>query len=222
MSIASSPDYLFRPEDKALQILFPSVEEGNNFDEFFNEELYNSSQHPEDSNESPDDLFSRQPYVSDYPRLPSLSGSTTQERSSPQPWRKGLWCLNQAQPTKLNVEKTRKIGMGTISTAHLVNNDNFAIRSSRSPAVSPAVNTTKRFATSPNAANYFHKAHPHPDLTRGYTVPESHVCAATNSGQDGAGRNVATGFSELSPQDATAVLLHIAHEPFKTPEWNCS
>ncbi len=91
-------------------------------------------------------------YVDNYPRLPSLPGSAIQERSPPQPWRKGLWCLSQAQPARLIIEKTRRAETGTVSTAQLVNNDNFAVRNSRSPAVSPTVNTTKRFATSPNAA----------------------------------------------------------------------
>lgn len=157
MSLASSPDSLFRPEDKALQMLFPSVEDGTNFDEFFNEELYGLDQQ-EESRQSSDELFPAEHYVSDYPRLPSLPGSVVQERSPPQPWRKGLWCLNQAQPTRLTIEKTRKLGIGIVPTSHLVNNDNFAVRNSRSPAVSPAVNSTKRFATSPNAAKHRHKA----------------------------------------------------------------
>ena len=176
MSIASSPDCLFRPEDKTLQILFPSVEDGNHFNEFFNEELYGLSQQ-EDSKDSLDELFSAETYVSDYPRLPSLAESTGQDRSPPQPWRKGLWCLNQAQLSGLSVEKTRKTGAGTISTTHLVNNDNFAVRNSRSPAVSPAVNATKRFATSPNAAKYRQKAPPPIPILREATLSPSPMYA---------------------------------------------
>ena len=174
--MASSPDCLFRPEDKALQMLFPSVEDGNNFDEFFNEELYGLS-HQEDGEEHIDNLLSTEPSLGDYPRLPSLAGSAAPEHSPPQPWRKGLWCLNQTQPTRLTVEKTRRIGTGTMLTAHLVNNDNFAVRNSRAPAVSPVVNSTKRFAPSPNAARYRHKATLPTPLTREATLSPSPMYA---------------------------------------------
>ena len=176
MSLASSPDCLFRPEDKALQILFPSVEDGTHFDEFFNEELYGLEQQEESSQPS-DELFPVEHYVSDYPRLPSLPGSAVQERSPPQPWRKGLWCLNQAQPSRLTIEKTRKLGTGIVPTVHLVNNDNFAVRNSRSPAVSQAVNSTKRFATGPNAAKYRDKAIVPTPLLREATLSPSPMYA---------------------------------------------
>jgi hypothetical protein len=157
-------------------MLFPSIEQTNNFDEFLNEGLYASDQQDEGS-QSPEDYAAREPYGTDYPRLPSL-GSASLERSPPQIWRKGLWCLNQTPPTRLSVEKTRKAeGGGTISTSHLVHNNNFAIRNHRSPEVSPSLTTTKRFATSPSAARYRHKAHEPPQIVRDATLSPSPMYA---------------------------------------------
>jgi hypothetical protein len=176
MSIADSPDCLFRAEDKTLQMLFPSIEQTNNFDEFLNDGLYASAQQDE-SSQSPENYAAREPHATDYPRLPSL-GSTILERSPPQIWRKGLWCLNQTPPTKLSVEKTRKAeGGGTISTSHLLHNNNFAVRNHKSPEVSPSLTTTKRFATNPCAAKYRHKVHEPTQIVRDATLSPSPMYA---------------------------------------------
>ena len=159
MSIASSPDYLLRPEDQAFKALFPSVEDSNTFDEFFNEGLYDLDA-DSDSKEpisSLDDFSTVDANTNEYPRLPSLPESTVQSQSPPQPWRKGLWCLNQGPSLNISVGKTRRQQLDQSSSAHLLNNENLAIRYPRSPPTSPTAKETKRFLTSLNAAPYRNK-----------------------------------------------------------------
>jgi len=179
MSLASSPDCLFRPEDKALKMLFPSTEDpsSNSFDDFFNGELYTLSDN--DDNREPfgnlDDFFTSDLYNSGALRLPSLGGPAAREITPPQPWRKGLWCLNQGQDSEIVVEKTRKNERKprNVVNTRLANNDNFTIRSPRSPPDTPSLNIAKRSATSPRAAKYNQSPYYHPGVTREVTLSPS-------------------------------------------------
>lgn len=133
MSLANSPDCLFRPEDKALHNLFPTASEVNHnyFNDFFNEELYNCASSNEervkDEDDDSTDLFTL-----------NLSDSTDSceqgrdvhqsQQSLPQPWRKGAWSLGRSD-SPLHVGKTRKTQdapVANISPAHLVTNGDFA------------------------------------------------------------------------------------------------
>ena len=69
MSLASSPDYLFRPENQAMKMLFPNTtENGDSFDDFFNEEMYKLDARAEDSPDHQldiEDLFGNEPSFED-------------------------------------------------------------------------------------------------------------------------------------------------------------
>lgn len=138
MSLASSPDCFPRPEDTALKFLFSSADQPaiNSFDDFFDRDFYEASgdEGIKEEHGSTDDLFAVNP-CSLTNEFDSVHATTSQsERSPPQPWRKGVWCLNQ-KPGQLVVEKTRKANNAPppiVSPAHLVANDNFALRSPRS------------------------------------------------------------------------------------------
>ena len=160
MSIASSPDCLFRREDQALKAIFGTVEDSNSFDEFFNEGLYDLDAESDSKDPIGNfDFLNGETTPNDYPRLPSLPGSSVQSQShsSPQPWRKGLWCLNQRPNSHIVVEKTRRPQADFSSNAHLLDNEKFAVRCPRSPPTSSTAKDTKRFAASPNAAPYRYK-----------------------------------------------------------------
>lgn len=136
MSLASSPDRPLRPEDKALKMLFPSADQPiiNSFDEIFEREFYEGSDDDpikrEDSEEAAD-LFAVSLANEERP----IHALERHPESSPsQPWRKGLWCLNERPGSQIFIEKTRKAKDASpcnISPAHLVANDNFAMRSPR-------------------------------------------------------------------------------------------
>jgi len=138
MSLASSTDCVLRPEDNALKMLFPTVEQPapNSFDEFFHRELYDDGDNDvikQEDNEV-DDYFALNAYSAANEHVSIHAGASQSERSPTQPWRKGLWCLNQKPDAGLQIEKTRKARdapTSNISPAHLVANDNFALRSSK-------------------------------------------------------------------------------------------
>lgn len=139
MSLASSPDCFGRPEDKALKFLFPSADQQalSSFDEFFDGEFYGCSgdEGIKQEHENTDDLFAVNAFhlANEHD---SIHAATSQaEQSPPQPWRKGVWCLNQKPGSQLVVGKTRKANNAPpsiISPAQLIANDNFASRSPRS------------------------------------------------------------------------------------------
>ncbi|KAJ9661756.1 hypothetical protein H2198_001721 [Neophaeococcomyces mojaviensis] len=147
MSSASSPDCILRPEDKVLKMGFPVVEQSvpNSFDEFFHRELYSGSEDEgfKKEDDEVDNLFAVNAYSSANEH-DSTHAKTSQSKGSPsQPWRKGLWCLNQNPDARLDIEKTRKAHdapLSNISPVHLVANDNFALRS---PKPSTRVAETK-------------------------------------------------------------------------------
>lgn len=173
MSLSGSPEYLFSP----VHSHYPPADDGAIFNEVFDQELYNDDNNLGCVHTLTDEvlnLYNPDDFTEDYPRLPSLSGSTSQETSiglsPPQPWRKGLWCLNQ---DVLKVEKTRRPIMDTVSASQLVNNPSLLIRKPPTPSLSPTMKSTKRFVTSPNAAKYRHKGMPHVPLSRENTLSPS-------------------------------------------------
>lgn len=109
MSLASSPDCQIRAEDKAFNMLFfPTVEDplGNNnsFDDFVNVncDLSNGDDNDNNNNKEPFnsflDSFEREAIVNGTVCLSPITAAkarTSDDGSSPEPWRKGLWCLNE-------------------------------------------------------------------------------------------------------------------------------
>jgi len=141
MSLASSPDCFLRPEDKALKLFFPSADQLalNSFDEFFDGDFYErkGDEGIKYEHGSTDELFAVSACsLTDEQDLFHAAASQS-EQSPPQPWRKGVWCLNQKPATgsQLVVGKTRKANNAPpsiVSPAQLTTNDNFALRSPRS------------------------------------------------------------------------------------------
>lgn len=109
-------------------MFYPATEQVpcNTFDDFFNKEVYESSgdeRMKRENSEESLELFPLNP-GKDHD---SISPLDQPSESLPQPWRKGLW--------QMMVGKTRKTTAtppSGISPAHLVVNDNFAVRSPRS------------------------------------------------------------------------------------------
>ena len=97
MSLASSPDVLFRPEDKAMDMLFPTMTDTqtNTFDQYLNDSVFLSSDNEDNKGHIDDyvDFFEKDVKAST--QVPIGGPHAGQESTSPQPWRKGLWCLNQ-------------------------------------------------------------------------------------------------------------------------------
>lgn len=151
MSLASSAECFLRAEDQALQALFPTDEQPlpNSFDDFFSNQFYEES----DDNKV---KLEREDSLELFADLADGNGSNhavvnQSDRSSPQPWRKGLWSLKPG--SQIAVEKTRKPQNGPpshISPAHLVANDNFALRSPRS--------STRHYQTKSLSPNRLRKA----------------------------------------------------------------
>lgn len=165
MSLASSPDYMFRPEDQALKMLFPNVtENASSFDEFFNEEMYKLDARSEDSSEhlpGIEPLFRHETAIEDDFRLPSFSDSPKLDLSPIQPWREGVWCLKQTQQhAPLLVEKTRRAGTKIPDPIQTMNFSTYNYRDSQSPLETPQLYQTKRFTTSPISTSL------HTNLTR--------------------------------------------------------
>jgi len=156
MSLASSPDYLFRPENQAMKMLFPNTtENGDSFDDFFNEEMYKLDARAEDSPDHQldiEDLFGNEPSFEDEFRLPPFSDSPKLDHSPIQPWREGVWCLNQTkQPSPLVVEKTRRTEVKRPDPLQTMDFSSRDYRDSLSPADMPLIQQTKRLATCPNS-----------------------------------------------------------------------
>lgn len=158
MSLASSPDYLFRPEDQAMKMLFPNIaEDTNSFDEFFNEEMYKLDANSEDSSEQPtevENLFRNEKSIEEAFRLPSLGESPRLDQSPIHPWREGVWCLKQTQQhSPLVVEKTRRAETKKPYPIQTMNFPSCNYRDSLSPIDVPLMHQTKRLATSSNSTS---------------------------------------------------------------------
>ena len=114
MLVDNSTNCRFRPEDKALEMSFASVEEPvpNSFDELLSGNILDLSDNESDKElfENNCDLFFQSHVViSPDARSPELV--TSQEETPPEPWKKGLWCLNQGRgPAPDLVVKKRQVG----------------------------------------------------------------------------------------------------------------
>ena len=96
MSLASSPDFQVRPEDKAFDTFFPAEDPlTNSFDDYLNENYGLSDGDNKDTFDNFLEFFEKEATAHGNGCLSPIVGSTKQEPSPPQPWRKGLWCLNQ-------------------------------------------------------------------------------------------------------------------------------
>ena len=111
MSLHDKVDCLFRPEDKAFKMLYPSGEESvlNTFDDFLNDDLFELSDHDDNKTlfDNNDDFLAQSLNESSISIPQKLVARC--EQTPPEPWRKGLWCLaqNAARPSELAVAKTR-------------------------------------------------------------------------------------------------------------------
>ena len=128
MSLTDFSDRWFRPEDKALLSMFPAVEDlpQNAFSEFFHEDLYDSGNQQvnpiKDEYGEVESLFALN--LSDPEEVEKLDhvDICKSDTSSPQPWRKGVWCLGKSK-SPLHVAKTRNTRdapISYISPAHLI------------------------------------------------------------------------------------------------------
>ena len=168
MSLAKSPDFQIRPEDKALDMFFPSEDPPiNSFDDYLDENYDLSDGDNKETFDSFLEFFEKEATARGSGCLSPTGGSTKQEASPPQPWRKGLWCLNQngaSSPSSVIQDKSS-------STQHYNGNawngreefnhhkargkpyTNFSRPVPRSPPHTPSHKGTKRVPnTSPRTA----------------------------------------------------------------------
>lgn len=162
MSLESSPDCLFRPEDKAFKTLFLSVEDPTNtFDEYLNGEYYDHSD--QDSNkglsEALTDLLDRKQSFGSRSEYTPVAAPDRTKEASPQPWRKGLWCMNHspAAAPGITIAKTRNAPQQRrISQKKTYDGTGKeACLNPRSPPATPSskeASWTKGFMTSPRTA----------------------------------------------------------------------
>lgn len=137
MSLTGSPDCFFLPDDQEEPTIYPSIEYDepgvNQFDELLNSTEYDNKSHSSSIKREASDDFELFAAVN---ACSSSDPGHAKNSPSPQPWRKGLWCLNQKPSTAgLAIGKTRKSNAAPpniVSPAHLVVNDNYALRSPRS------------------------------------------------------------------------------------------
>ncbi|KAJ9610438.1 hypothetical protein H2200_005215 [Cladophialophora chaetospira] len=185
MSIADSPDYPFRSDDKNLKMFYPTAtDEGNSFDDFFNEEMYRPDGSDEENKAQFDDfedLFNDAFNQDDY-KLPTLDTSAIKaEKSPPQPWREGVWCLKQRQqPPKLTVEKTRRLDTKRpqpIQTMNVINHHFHHAQGPQSPLEITSPSRTKRVVTSPATAAFDPTTYVRPPFARETTLSPSPMYA---------------------------------------------
>ncbi|KIW56415.1 hypothetical protein PV05_05080 [Exophiala xenobiotica] len=180
MSLADSPDGMFRPEDKAFKMLFgASTDEGNSFEEFFNEDMYKLDGNDEENKEQAhhsEDFFGNGGFNGDQYKLPSLTLRSNEQNSPTQPWREGVWCLRQrGQHSALMVEKTRRSETKRPSPMQTMDVVNQYTQRAPAPA-SLDVNflgRTKRYATSPHAGSIDSPSYSHPPFHREATLSPS-------------------------------------------------
>jgi len=166
MSLASSPDFQIRPEDKAFDMLFPADDPPtNSFDEYLNENYDFGDGDNKETFDDFFDFFEKEATSRDNGCLSPITRSTKEEVSPPQPWRKGLWCLNQHRASL--PRKIQDKGRG----AHITNGNawssraeavdkargkaftNFSRPVPRSPPHTPSYQGTRKVpATSPRTA----------------------------------------------------------------------
>ena len=167
MSLASSPDFLIRPEHKAFDMFFPAEDPlTNSFDDYFHDNYDLSDGDNKEGFDSFLDFFEKEATTRGNGSLSPIDGSTKQQASPPQPWRKGLWCLNQngaslhakvvenkgSRPPNTNGEAWASRVLASHKAEGKVFT-NFSRPVPRSRPRTPPYRETKRFsATSPKTA----------------------------------------------------------------------
>lgn len=136
MSLASSPDCFSRSEDQAFQALFPSIEQDSteSFDQFFNDGIYTDNEEDNVKEETTEAIDLSAIHAFDLTNDFSHAATSQSQHPSPQPWRKGPWCLNSQPNSQLVVGKTRRAQNGPqsiVSPVHLVADDSLAPKGSQ-------------------------------------------------------------------------------------------
>ncbi|KAF7502343.1 hypothetical protein GJ744_006008 [Endocarpon pusillum] len=151
MSLASSPDCQIRAEDKALKLLFPTIEDPltNSFDDYINQALYDLSDDDKEDFFIGDvgDLFDSEALSSGGSSQSPIGASARHKQSSPQPWHKGLWCLNQNESSVRYPDGSHnplKVPSQPLNRADL--------QDPTSPSLTPSQKGTKRSVTSPQTS----------------------------------------------------------------------
>ncbi len=190
MSLASSPDCQIRAEDKALNVLFPAIGDPltNSFDDYINQALYDLSDDDKEDFFIGDvgDLFDSEDFSSGGSSQSPIGASARHKQSSPQPWRKGLWCLNQNESSvQQNVlEKPRDPNGGRDQLKVLSHPLNRAdLPDPRSPPPTPSQEGTKRSVTSPKAATIRQSPYVRHAFSREVTLSPSPMYARLPNGK---------------------------------------
>jgi hypothetical protein len=96
MSLASSPDFQVGPEDRAFDSRFHAEDPlTETFDDYLAERYDLNGDDNKATLDNFLDFFEKEATASGHGYLSSLGGSTRLEASPAEPWRKGLWCLEQ-------------------------------------------------------------------------------------------------------------------------------
>ena len=190
MSLASSPDYQIRAEDKALKLLFPTIQDPltNSFDDYINQVLYDLSDDDKEDFLLGDvgDLFENEALSSGVSSQSPIGASARHKESSPQPWRKGLWCLNENEPSVHQdvIEKPHYATEGYNQLKILsqpLNRSDFT--NLRSPPSTPSAKGTKRFASRPKAATTGKSPYVRQTFSREVTLSPSPMYARLPNGK---------------------------------------
>lgn len=189
MSLASSPDCQIRAEDKALRLLFPTIEDplSNSFDDYINQALYDLSDDDKEDFFIGDvgDLFDSEAFSSGASSQSPIGGSAGHKESSPQPWRKGLWCLNQNEhsvqrddgKSRYHIEGSNQLQVLSLPLTR------SEVLKPRSPPPTPSQKGTKRFASSPKAANLRQSPYVRQTFSREVTLSPSPMYARLPNGK---------------------------------------
>ncbi|KAF7512673.1 hypothetical protein GJ744_000240 [Endocarpon pusillum] len=182
MSLASSPDCQIRAEDKALKLLFPTIEDPltNSFDDYINQALYDLSDDDKEDFFIGDvgDLFDSEALSSGGSSQSPIGASARHKESSPQPWRKGLWCLNQNESSVRYPDGSHnqlKVPSQPLNRADL--------QDPTSPSLTPSQKGTKRSVTSPKAATIRKNPYARQTYSREVTLSPSPMYARLPNGK---------------------------------------
>ena len=153
-----------RPEDKAFEALFPSPEDPltSSFDQYVNGDLFEDTPSDKEYPLNGDTLDLGEQID---PQLSPIGTHPKREQSSPQPWRRGLWCLNQGEVSsgRLHVEKQRSKTQNVKQTQDTTNSKSETAaglhtdisRSYKTPGLpSPPSPTVHRSSRSPQKTKY--------------------------------------------------------------------
>ncbi|KAK4936063.1 hypothetical protein LTR10_022965 [Elasticomyces elasticus] len=185
MALTDSPDGMFRPADKAFNLLFgAATSESNTFDEFFNEDMFRidgSDVENKDQTHQYEDFLGNGTYSEDHCIPQTMTASSNDHDLPAQPWRQGIWCLNQKQQhSDLRVEKTRRLETkrpAPIQTMDAVSHYAQPVASAAPSQVLTSPSRTKRFATSPNVASFDPTQYVYPPFSREATLSPSPMYA---------------------------------------------